>query len=289
MSFPSRLGFMQGRLSPLVDGKIQAFPAEHWREEFRDAIDIGLHTMEWTLDQDRLYDNPLMNDGGRDEIRRLSASTGLEVVSVTGDCFMQFPFWKAACSEERNSLIDDFANVIEACGDLGIDRLVVPIVDNGALENAVQERLLIDVMLDFIDELRRKSVSIAFECDHAPDDAARFIALLPNDLFGINYDIGNSAALGFDCVKELGSYGSRIINVHVKDRVLGGTTVPLGSGNANIPLVISLLSEMKYEGRYILQTARAANDNHKDVLSQYASYVNLLLMRDDANGLGPRQ
>ena len=29
----ARIGFMQGRLSPQVDGKIQAFPWVHWRDE----------------------------------------------------------------------------------------------------------------------------------------------------------------------------------------------------------------------------------------------------------------
>ena len=289
MKFPSRLGFMQGRLSPLVNGKIQAFPEEHWREEFHDGVDIGLQTMEWTLDQARLYDNPLMNEDGQNEIDELSASTGLNVVSVTGDCFMQFPFWKVAQPDERNKLIDDFVNIVEACGVLHIDRLVVPIVDNGALQDANQEKRLVDVMTDLADMLRHNGVSVAFECDHAPDDAARFIDQMPEDVFGINYDIGNSAALGFDCVQEIASYGSRIINVHVKDRVRGGTTVPLGSGDANIPLVISLLSKMKYEGRYILQTARATDDDHKGVLLRYASYVNSLLMKDDSNGLGLSQ
>ena len=32
--FKSRIGFMQGRLSPMVNGKIQAFPYETWKNEF---------------------------------------------------------------------------------------------------------------------------------------------------------------------------------------------------------------------------------------------------------------
>ena len=49
-----RIGFMQGRLSALVDGKIQAFPWDAWREEFPRARDLGLTRMEWTIDQERL-------------------------------------------------------------------------------------------------------------------------------------------------------------------------------------------------------------------------------------------
>ena len=62
---------MQGRLSPLVDGKIQAFPWDHWESEFAEASRLDLGLIEWTLDQHRLYDNPIMTVGGREQIRAL--------------------------------------------------------------------------------------------------------------------------------------------------------------------------------------------------------------------------
>ena len=54
----NKIGFIQGRLSPIIDGKIQAFPWEHWKEEFPLAQQSGLRLLEWTLDDDRLYQNP---------------------------------------------------------------------------------------------------------------------------------------------------------------------------------------------------------------------------------------
>ena len=51
---------MQGRLSPIVDGRIQAFPWDHWRAEFPAAEGLGLGLVEWTLDHERLGQNPLM-------------------------------------------------------------------------------------------------------------------------------------------------------------------------------------------------------------------------------------
>ena len=67
-----RIGFMQGRLSALVDGKIQAFPWNEWREEFPRAKALGLGRMEWTIDQERLRENPLTTESGRGAISRLS-------------------------------------------------------------------------------------------------------------------------------------------------------------------------------------------------------------------------
>ena len=60
MSANDRLGFMQGRLSPLIDGRIQVFPWSCWQEEFMIAERHGFRLMEWTLDQHRLYENPLL-------------------------------------------------------------------------------------------------------------------------------------------------------------------------------------------------------------------------------------
>ena len=61
-------------------------------------------------------------------------------------------------------------------------------------------------------------VEIVFESDYPPERrSARFIGRFPETV-GINYDIGNSAALGFDAGQEIDAYGGRIRNVHVKDR-----------------------------------------------------------------------
>ncbi len=82
---------MQGRLSPPVDGRIQAFPWEHWEAEFPKAAGIGLSLMEWTLDHEGLAENPLMTSVGRSMIRDLATEYGVTVPSVTCDCFMQAP------------------------------------------------------------------------------------------------------------------------------------------------------------------------------------------------------
>ena len=70
------------------------------------------------------------------------------------------------------------------------------------------------------------------------------------------------AAAGFDPAEEIEAYGHRILSVHVKDRVLGGSTVPLGSGNADFEAVFAALGRVRYVGNYILQTARATDGDH---------------------------
>jgi hexulose-6-phosphate isomerase len=259
---------MQGRLCERVDGKIQAFPWRDWENEFPAAAAIDLHLMEWTLDQERLYENPLMTADGQKKIRGLCKQYDVSIPSLTGDCFMQAPFWKTS-GKVRNDLQTDFLAIGGSCAAVGIRMIVVPLVDNGRLDTAEQEDNLIDFLLGQQPFLAEHQLQVIFESDFTPPDLARFIARLPSKRFGINYDIGNSAALGFNPAVEFAAYGARVVNVHVKDRVLGGTTVPLKTGSADFDAAFAALAQQNYEGNFILQTARAAEGNHAEVLCTY--------------------
>ncbi|MEN9862354.1 MAG: hypothetical protein RLZZ601_118 [Pseudomonadota bacterium] len=264
----SYIGFMQGRLSPLISGRIQAFPWEFWKNEFSLAQEINIDLMEWTLDQERLYENPLLTEVGQSEIRALCKKYAISIPSLTGDCFMQAPLWKAQ-SSERIALERDFVEIVKGCAAIGIKMIVVPLVDNGRLESMAQEDYLVAFLESQSGFLAVHGLKVLFESDYVPQELARFIARLDPSLFGINYDIGNSAALGFNPREEFFVYGQRIVNVHIKDRMLGGTTVPLGTGSANFDEVFAALANINYKGNYILQTARAVDSNHSSSLSAY--------------------
>jgi L-ribulose-5-phosphate 3-epimerase len=268
----SRIGFMQGRLSPLVDGRIQAFPWDHWRDEFRLANPLGFERMEWTLDQDNLYANPLMQASGQAEIRYLAKTWNLAVTSITGDCFMQAPFWKAN-GPLRDQLLLDLVAIVQASSAIGAKLIVIPLVDNGALESAAQEGVLRSSLLALQPLLSQTRVGIAFETDLDPDAQMAFIQDFPAEHFGINFDIGNSASLGWAPRVEIPRIASRLINVHVKDRRLGGTTVPLGEGDADLATVFALLDAVGYAGQLILQTARAADGKHCAAARRYRDLI----------------
>jgi hexulose-6-phosphate isomerase len=264
------IGFMQGRFSPLVDGRIQAFPAEHWREEFALAEANGFPLMEWTIDAAELSENPLMMPAGRAEIRALQARYGVRVCSLTADCFMQEPFFKAEGAEAERRYAELKA-LLAASDGVGMNYVVLPLVDNGSVKDAEQARRLHEGLNAL--EIPSDRLKIIFESDFAPAELAAFIAQYPADRFGINYDIGNSASLGYDPRAEFAAYADRIDNVHVKDRVRGGTTVPLGQGDAEFAVVFQLLMKSGYRGDLILQTARAADNDHAGALVRYRDQV----------------
>ncbi len=264
------IGFMQGRLCDRVEGKIQAFPWRDWESEFPRAQKLGFTLMEWTLDQERLAENPLMTEAGQARIRELSALNGVRVQSLTGDCFMQAPFYKVQ-GPQREGLLKDLRAILVASQRIGIRYVLMPLVDNGSLQAPEHEAALLEGVLPLRQWLVDAGMKIVFESDFAPDRLTTFIRRFPKEAFGINYDIGNSAALGFSPSEEVGSYGDRIDNVHVKDRELHGTTVPLGTGNADFSAAFRALRKAGYAGDFILQTARAEDDDHEGALARYGN------------------
>ncbi|MCP9915163.1 sugar phosphate isomerase/epimerase family protein [Cyanobium sp. ATX 6F1] len=267
-----KIGFMQGRLSPLVDGRIQAFPWSCWEDEFIRGSQAGFDLIEWTIDHERLHENPLLSTSGRSTIRHLSDEMRLTVASVTGDCFMQAPFWKAEGSIRRH-LLNEFNYVLQACEMLGVSFLVVPLVDSGSIDNHEQISALLDDLMPWTYWLLDRKISILFESDFGPQELGEMIGQFPSIAFGVNYDVGNSASLGWNPHEEISVYGDRIMNVHVKDRLRGGESVPLGQGDADFAMVFGELERVSYSGDFILQTARAVDDDHLGALVVYLNMV----------------
>ena len=273
-----KIGFMQGRLSDLVDGKIQAFPWDEWINEFDLANSINLRLMEWTLDYERIHENPLMTKMGQDLICSLCKKYQIKIRSLTGDCFMQEPFWKNEGSLQE-SLKVDFFKVCDACNKIGINIIVIPLVDNGSIDNKFQEDELVTFLLGNIEYFKDRSIKIAFESDQSPVKLLKFINQFPKSIFGINYDTGNSASLGFNPIEEIDTYGSRILNVHIKDRKFGGPSVPLFDGDANFADIFSKLNLEKYSGNYIFQTARAKDGKHLDLLQNNFKVISNMILK----------
>ena len=115
----NEIGFMQGRLVNSINNKIQAFPIKNWKKEFQISKKINIHLMEWTLDYNKLYSNPLMTSSGRKLIKYLKKKYNLKVESITCDSVMQKPFWRKKNYKLKNQLFD----IAEAASILAIKYL----------------------------------------------------------------------------------------------------------------------------------------------------------------------
>ena len=276
------VGLMQGRLSPMTNNLIQSFPWESWENEFIEASQNKFYLIEWTLDEKDLYDNPIMNNEGHKKILLLCKNNLIKINSLTADCMMQKPFWKAEY-KNRKELQKDFVNVIISCSRLKLKYIVVPLVDNGSIETKEQEIVLINFLLANLEFINKCKIKIIFESDFKPSRLEEFINKLSSPTFGINYDMGNSASLGYNVNDEFIAYGDRIYNVHVKDRLLKGKTVFLGNGNVNFDKVFKCLKSIEYKGDLILQTARAKNNDHLKILNIFKDFVTNFVIKYELN------
>ena len=273
-----KIGFMQGRLSPIENGLIQSFPSNNWQNEIHLASENKLDTVEWTLDYKDLYKNPILNPEGISELNALKEKYDISIPSLTGDCFMQKPFWKESKSH-RKKLQEDFINILHGCNKVSISIVLIPLVDNGSIENNKQEQILYEFLSSKKDLIKDLSLRVCFESDFSPNRLKKFISFYDEDIFGINYDTGNSAAMGYNPIEEFQSYGERIINMHIKDRRFGASTVPLGEGDTNFDLIFDLIKKYNYNGNLILQTARSENNDHLGVLLKYFKLVQKFAMK----------
>jgi hexulose-6-phosphate isomerase len=241
---------MQGRLVPPENGAIQSFPRDRWHDEFELAAAAGLDAIEWIDDVWGADVNPLWSPSGRAKLREAADRTGVVVASVCADWFIEHPLGRDPDAPQR------LEQLLEVAQDVGAGRITVPFVDDSAIP-ADGEAALVEALTAALEAAERTDVELHVETDLGPDDFRGLLDQLPHALLAVNYDSGNSASLGYDVDDELAAYGDRIGSVHIKDRVRGGGTVPLGAGNASLDRLFAGLRELQYPGDLVLQVARA--------------------------------
>jgi len=251
----ARIAIMQGRLGPPEAGRFQSFPREGWRTEFRSAAEAGLDAIEWIYDAFGDDVNPLGSDEGLREMKRLGAQDGVGVVSVCADYFMDRPFLRVGDDELTRS-INKLRWLLGRCEVAGITRAVLPFVDQSRIENDSEVTRVVEVLGQVLPDAERHGVELHLETALGPAAFAALLERVPHPYLKVNYDSGNSASLGYRPREEFAAYGSRIGSVHIKDRVRGGGTVPLGHGDADLTAVFDGLHHLGYEGDYVLQVAR---------------------------------
>ncbi len=270
MSITSDIGIMQGRLSPKIDGKIQAFPWEYWINEFKLAKDIGFTSIEWIVEEPLEF-NPLLTVKGINLIQELINDTEIKIDFICVDYFMKYPIFNSELNFVDSKEI--LTKIISAGEKIGAKYVEIPFVDNSSIRNK-NFHYLIEFFNSFENILENNKMNINLETDLSPVQFKKFLNNL-NFRVGANYDIGNSASLGYNFIEEIACYGERIQNVHIKDRIYGGNTVPFGQGDANIFSTLNALSDLNYNNGLIIQGARG--DDDVETAKSQLEYVNEIL------------
>jgi sugar phosphate isomerase/epimerase len=262
-----KIGIMQGRLLPKYKNRYQAHPVGYWQAEFNIAKELGLNQIEFILDYNDVEKNPLMSKSGIKEIKQMIKQTSVKVKSICADYFMEAPFH----SEHQKKSEKVLKRLMENAKDLGVIDIVIPCVDQSTLKDEKDINMFVKSINKILPLAKKYGIYINFETDLNPKRFKNLIKKFNHDNIKVNYDIGNSASLGYDPKEEFKAYGKYISDLHVKDRVLNGGSVKLGTGNADFKTVFKLLKEYKFNGNIIMQAAKA--DDYIDDLNMVKEQI----------------
>ena len=263
---------MQGRLVPPTDNRIQCFPRERWSDEFALASQAGLDCIEWIYDLYGADVNPLATDAGIEKLKELIRLHNVKILSICADYFMDKPLVRAS-QAELDDRISTFYWLLERGRLIGINRMVIPFVDASRIDTQTEFDGVVTVLKRLLQEAGKTGIEIHLETSLNPARFAELLAQLPHPLLKANYDSGNSSSLGFNPREEFAAYGERVGSVHIKDRLLGAGTVPLGTGDADFQALAESLEKIAYHGDFILQAARGASGDEVALARQNRAFV----------------
>lgn len=256
------IGVMQGRLVPDENCTIQSFPAKRWKDEFPILTALGLNLLEWTIDLNSYNCNPICSSSGLEVINKHKQRSSIRVESITCDFVMQLgPF--NDYSSKIGMLCKLVSNLVIVNKNTELRFLVLPFVDNSSPQSISALRDLCLALYDTVSS-HGESIRLLLELDLAPNDIYLLMGDLPS-AFGINYDTGNSASLGFDPEEELSLYGTYIRNIHIKDRKLHGKTCELGSGDFCFDVFADWYKNLLLHPNLILQAARPSKEGYEEI------------------------
>jgi len=259
MSIP--IGVLQGRLTPRRGRGIQFSPRGEgeWEKEFELAAAIGLSHLQWACDPDAW----IFDAAFRDAVRAVVGRTGVPVKNMD----VQF----LTSVDIRDCPETLMRSVCEALRDLGAGQAELPLMEASSLLEKDKRSERLKAFEKFLSIANEIGTPVAVETDLPPQDLADFLNTYEE--VSVVYDTGNSAGMGYDCEDELTSYGKRISNLHIKDKKVGGTTVPLGEGDSDFQRIFTLLYEMGYTGPVTLQAARGIEGREVELVQEQIQKV----------------
>lgn len=248
------IGIVQGRLSPSINGMIQAFPKDTWRDEFEIASEIGFDAMEVIFDGS---ENPLFHIDGAHEIQAIAKSANIFVSSVSADYTMFYPLF----GETRIESLTVVLELIRWCGEIGIPRVGISFEDNSAIITETHLNQAIHSMRECLKVAEELGMIITIETSLYGANLKEFVGRVGSPNLKVNFDTGNSCAFGEDVPMAIRSLSNLIGGIHIKDRTrLFGPSVPLGQGDVDLQGCFTAIKEIGYSGTIIIQGARGDSD-----------------------------
>ena len=167
-------------------------------------------------------------------------STGVSVKTVCADYFMEAPLHSEnTVMAARSASI--LRKLLQNVSKIGVTDIVIPCVDGSSLNTKESIVRFIKTLSPLLHKAEECKVNLSLETDLAPEPFSELLSSFKSERLTVNYDVGNSASMGFNLIDEFDSYGNLISDIHIKDRVFGGESVELGKGNVDFELFFNKL------------------------------------------------
>ncbi len=265
---------MQGRLLPKYKRRYQAFPKNSWKDEFKIAKQLELDLIEFIFDFEDYTQNPLMSNSGVVEIKKITKKSKVNVKTICADYFMIAPLHSEKKNIRDNSILV-LKKLLNFVKNLNVTDIIIPCVDNSSLKNKNHITIFKNSINEVLDFIEKYNINLSLETDLGPQEFAELLSLIDSKNITVNYDIGNSAGLGYDYKEEFQCYGKKITDIHIKDRKFKGESIILGNGDANFTGILEDLKKNNYQGPFIMQAYRD-NEGVEIFKKQFSWFVEQL-------------
>ena len=230
-----KIGIIQGRLLPPINGHIQESPSD-WRKEFILLRQLDLNHVEWIVTTTSFEKNPVFYE----ELKEFKISSicadNLVDEKFTSDSFLRENLDPICIAALKNK----------------IDWVTIPLLEKSDISNETDRKNFTSLIIEYAD--RYPKLNFSFEAETHWNNVLEIANLKDN--FWITYDTGNITSQRLDHSDYIRNTIHKISNVHLKDRTFSGQTIAPATGDTDFKTIFNTLSEMKYNGLYTLQTAR---------------------------------
>ena len=246
-----KIGIIQGRLSPPDEG-FQECPAD-WKREFKILGRLGLSHVEWIVTKQSFHSNPIFLRDVRD----------YPIHSVCADNIV------SSLIDNRDFLQHNLFPICQAALRNDIKSVTIPLLEDSSLED---DKKLDNFCKSFSYVCARyPSIKFSLETELSLSKIPKLLNV-SNNIF-LTYDTGNTTSYGISHEKYILNFSDRITNVHIKDRNLSGTSVPLLTGDTEFNDIFTNLVKNGYKGVYTLQTARGSSKKEEETISNHAKII----------------
>ena len=245
-----KLGVLQGRLQPPVDGHIQEFPTK-WFAEFKLLKDLDLHYLEWIVTKPSFSTNPILS--------RDYNFYGFPISSICVDHIIDPQIQEIKFLKER---LDP---VCDAALQNNIPCITIPLLEESSMEPVERRKQFGDAIETLGAEY--PSLQFSFEAELGIAELTEIISRRDN--FYVTYDTGNITSYGLDHAEYVEKLATKINNVHIKDRTFAAQTVAPLTGDTDFKTIFTSLKSIEYQGPYILQTAREEDGLEKQTIRKH--------------------